>query len=142
MADSVFKPYKQNTITAVVNAGKGLTISESKIAFREKIDDEIIIRQDNVLTRYRRIIKPYLTTKELTDDEYIKYKCQPGLLCYDLYGTPELATSLLFFNNMSSVTEFTKRSITIFKPDILTVVNELMSLNNKDLVANRLAVGN
>lgn len=142
MADSVFKPYKQNTITAVINAGKGLTISESKIAFREKIDDEIIIRQDNVLTRYRRVLKPYLTTKELTDDEYIKYKCQPGLLCYDLYGTPELATSLLFFNNMSSVTEFTKRSITIFKPDILTVVNELMSLNNKDLVANRLAVGN
>ena len=141
MATGTFKPFTQTTINAVITAGKGLTISESKMAFRDNIDDEIIVRTDNVLTRYHKVVEPYLTTKTFTDDEFVRYKCQPGLLCYDLYGTPELASSLLFFNKMVSVTEFTKTTVVVFKQNILDVVNELLSLNEKELTANKLAVG-
>ena len=48
-------------------------------------------------------------------------------------------TSLLYINNMVSVTEFSKQTIYRFDPDmIMKIINELMTLNEKELKKNRI----
>ena len=43
---------------------------------------------------------------EMTDEEKIKYKYNPKLLSYDIYGTPDLGYSLLLLNDMEHISEF------------------------------------
>ena len=57
-----------------------------------------------------------------------------------MYNTPELASSLLYINNMISITEFTKKTINIFTEDIMDIINELMSLNEDDLKQNKVDI--
>lgn len=132
-----FTPYEQTTIDAVIETGLNLSVSEDTMAFKELINDEVLFAYDNVITRYRDILTDYIIYIDLTDDDYQRYKYQPQLFCYDYYGTPELASSILYINNMVSRTEFTKQSFMIFNDDIMDIIQELMSLNEADLETNR-----
>lgn len=133
-----FKPYKMTTIPEVISAGKALGISESTMAFKTVIDNEFAIAVDNVITRYMNIVKNYIETIELPEDEFIKFKNKPGYYCYIQYGTPELMSSLLYINNMVSITEFTKPKFKRFNSNIMKLINELMSLNELELKRNRI----
>ena len=44
---------------------------------------------------------------EMTAEEVIKYRYNPKLLSYDVYGTPDLGYSILLLNNMEHISEFT-----------------------------------
>ena len=129
MANSIFKPYGETTITGVIREGKKLNISEDTMAFKEVIDKEIAVVYNNVITRYIDILKPYITTIELSDDQLFKYKYKPNLFCYEIYGTPELASSLLYINNMPSLTNFNKNKINVFTNNIMDIIKELKSLS-------------
>lgn len=133
-----FKPYQQPTIDGFIETGKQLSISESTMAFKTIIDSEIAVTFHNVITKYYQAIKPYIENTSMSEETFLAYKNKPNMYCHDVYGTPELASSLLYINNMTSVTEFTKCKFKRFKPSFMTVVNELMSLNEKDLKKNRI----
>ena len=140
MATNTHKPYTQTTITGVINTTKTLGISEGSMAFKTVLDmgsDRVAVTFYNVITKYHRVLKNYIDTITLSDDDYIRFKNQPGYFCYIYYGTPELASSLLYINNMVSSTEFTRKTIKKFKSNILDVLNELMTLTEKDLLKNR-----
>lgn len=135
-----YTPYKYCTLRDVIETGKTVETSEKTMAFRENIDDLFIIPYHNIITKYYDTIKNYITTYEMTDTEYQKWKYQPRKMCYDMYGTPELASSLLYINNMVSVTEFTKKKLKIFQLDFLDVVNELFEILEYDLKNNRMRI--
>lgn len=141
MQISEFKPFDQTTITGYITQGKLLSISESSMSFKEVVDDEIVVQYYNVMTKYADILKPYIMEFEMSEDEFQRYKHQPGLYCYEAYGTPELASSLLYINNMVSRADFKKKKIKTFTTNILDVVKELMSLNERDLKNNRANCG-
>lgn len=44
---------------------------------------------------------------ELTEAEVLKYRYNPKLLSYDVYGTPDLGYSILLINDMEHISEFT-----------------------------------
>lgn len=134
----IFKPYTLTTIDAVISAGKSLKISESSLAFKVIVDDEVAVSYYNVITKYLDVVKPFLRDTELTEEEMLKYKFKPNLYCYDMYGTPELASSLLYVNNMVSVVDFKKKKIKRFASNIMDIVNELLSLNDYELKRNRI----
>lgn len=136
-----FKPYDQVDVESVISSGKLLGISESSMAFKTLIDDEIAIPYYNVITKFYPIIKKYIEEVSLTEDDFFKYKCRPNYYCYVQYGTPELASSLLYINNMDSATKFKNTKFKRFKNNIMSVINELMSLNEKDLRKNRVSNG-
>ena len=136
---NTFKPYAETTITGVIREGKKLNISESSMAFKDVIDDEIAVIYNNVITRYMDTLKPYITTIDLTEDQLYKYKYRPNLFCYEIYGTPELASSLLYINNMPTLMNFNKTRIKVFSNNIMDIVKELMSLNERDLINNRMS---
>ena len=131
-----FQPYEETSVDMYIDTGKILDISESTIAFKSKVDDKIIIPYHNVITKFYKVLKDYIVDVTLSDEELHRYYQQPKLFCYDTYGTPELTYSLLYINNMPSITEFKKKKIKVFTDDILDIVNELMALNEEDLKNN------
>ena len=135
-----FKPYSKTTIDTLIDAYRNEQVTEGTIAFKEKINGEIVIKFHNLLSKYNDLMQKYIITVDLTDSEYDRYKCLPNLLSYDLYGTPELGYSILYINNMVSMTEFTKRSIKVFTTGINEVLKELMVLAREDLDRNTLQI--
>ena len=128
-----FRPYTETTVDNVIEAGQTLDISESTMAFRNTIDNSIVLAYHNVITKFYRVLSDHIIEVTLSDDEYDEYVQQPKKYCYDMYGTPELAYSLLYINDMPSVTDFKRRKIKIFTDDIMDIIVELMSLNEEDL---------
>ena len=135
-----FEPYNTTSVDRFIEEGMDLDVSESKLAFKELIDGEIIVPFYNVITKNIDAIRSHITTYTMDDDEFQTYKYQPKLFCYEMYNTPELASSLLYINNMISITEFTKKTINIFTGDIMDIINELMSLNEDDLKQNKVDI--
>lgn len=128
-----FRPYEETTVDSVIEAGQTLDISESTMAFHNTIDDSIVISYHNVITKFYRIISDHIIDITLSDEEYEEYIQQPKKYCYDVYGTPELAYSLLYINDMPSITDFKRKKIKVFTDDIMDIIVELMSLNEDDL---------
>ena len=136
-----FTPYNSTTIDQAIEAYKNEAITEGSICFKEVINSEVAIKFHNVISKYIDAMRKFIISFTFSEEEFDKYKCKPNLLCYDLYDTPELAYSLLYINNMLSVTEFTRKTIKIFTPDITDALRELMVLNYTDLERNRLQTG-
>lgn len=140
-----YKPYATFSVDAEIEAGKDLYISEDTMSYKEKIpmqesEDNIIIRFHNIITQHIDALKDYITDLEFDDGEYYNYLYQPKLFCYEAYGTPELATSILYINNMTSATEFNKKKLKVFTTDIIDAINELFSILEEDLEDNRATV--
>ena len=136
-----FKPYATTDIENFIEKGIKLSISESSISYKSVIthsNGSVAIKYHNVITKYRDIIRPYIVSETLSDIDHQTYKFQPHLLCYDLYGTPELAYSLLYINNMVSFSQFTKKTIKVFTSNFPDILEELMTLNKEDLIKNRM----
>ena len=133
-----FKPYAKTTIDTIIESYKNESVTEGTIAFKEKINGEVIIKFHNLLSKYHDLMRKYIVEVELTDAEYNRYKCLPNLMSYELYGTPELAYSLLYINNMVSMFDFTKKKVKVFSTNINEVLKELMVLSKEDLERNLL----
>lgn len=136
-----FIPYTKTTIDSVISSGKSLGLSENAIAFKTIIDDEIAIPYYNIITKYKDAINKYIETVTLDEEEFFQYKCKPNYYCFKTYGTPELASSLLYINNMDSSTKFKNTTFKRFNKDILKVINELVTLTIKDIKKNRMENG-
>ena len=128
-----FRPYKETNVDSVIDAGKELDISESTMSFRNVIDDSVVLAYHNVITKFYRVLSSFIVEITLSDEEFDRYIQQPKKYCYEMYGTPELAYSLLYINDMPSVTDFKRKKIKVFTDDIMDVIVELMSLNEEDL---------
>ena len=128
-----FRPYNEANVDSVMAAGKELDISESTMSFRNVIDDSVVLAYHNVITKFYRVLSSFIVEITLSDEESDRYIQQPKKYCYEMYGTPELAYSLLYINDMPSVTDFKRKKIKVFTDDIMDAIVELMSLNEEDL---------
>lgn len=99
----------------------------------------LIIPVRNILRqKYRSLI--LLNSFELTLDTeqmYNAYKWKPKLLSYRLYNTTDLWHLLLWLNDMTSVTQFNKRSFIVFDPDAMPIMNQIIELESNAMLANR-----
>lgn len=99
---------------------------------------------DNITCDYTRFLRSIIKTKEMTDEEYRKYRCNPWYMSDDLYGTTEYWFMLLHLNEMYSATEFTRRKIKIYSEklperlnDIQSVMDDYIRLNETDIVKTK-----
>lgn len=127
-------------IKDLISFGKNLSISHEKLHFHKVLTlnngNKIKINHSGIFDRYYHLIKEKAILVTLTDEEFAKYKFQPKLLCYDVYGDVELAPLILRINNMLSVTDFTKQELYLFKNDITTLLNEILTLESEAIDAN------
>lgn len=135
MKFSTFQPYGESSMDRYVEKGKGLLFSRVSNLFRDKQGD-VITPHQTIVCRYYDSLKPYITTKTFTKEEWEKYKFNPRTLSYDLYGTPELWADILYINNMVSVAEFKKETIKVFEESILDAIIEIKKIIEKDLAEN------
>lgn len=119
-------------IKDLISFGSNLSFSHEKLHFQQVMKlnngNTVQINFSAVFDRYYHLIKEKALLVTLTDKEFAKYKFQPKLLCYDVYGNIEIAPLILRINNMLSVTEFTKQEVYLFKNDIFTLLNEILTL--------------
>ena len=68
---------------------------------------------------------------------YEKYKFKPKSLSMDLYGTTELWSAILRINDIISISEFSLKKIRLFTTDILSVLNEVLILEEGNIKENK-----
>lgn len=110
-------PQATKTIPQFIEAGKGVTISYYNMSFSEILSNGTHVSTLNVVSDYLTELRNACVTVDLSKEEQNAYFYKPKLLCYDIYGNPELYFIILLINDMADVKEFTKPSIKLLKKD-------------------------
>lgn len=103
-------------------------------------DDEFIVNTEYIPLKYFDVIKRSARTVTLTDRDLIEYKYQPKKYCYEILGNIELWSIVLRLNNMTSLTEFNKRTFKIPGNNILKILNEILILENDNITRNNMSI--
>lgn len=133
---SMYEPSNTYDLQSEVNTGKYIELSHGNMQFKTTLDDMVIPYQ-TLICRYHNILTPYIKEITLSDSDYAKYYQKPKLLSMDKYGTPELWSSILYINNMTSVANFTKRRVKLFTNNIIDAFEEIMTIYNEDINNNK-----
>lgn len=73
-------------------------------------DKDLIIRDTDLFTIYRRFINPYVGVYKVTTQQRQHYKCMPYLLSADVYGTPDLGWLIMLLNDQECASKFYLKS--------------------------------
>ena len=134
-----------NTISSLLNYERKSDITYNKLFLKSKIEKDdgtsLIVNSTSFANKYREYILQHTYTKTFTDAELIKYRYSPKLFCYDEYGTVELWGLLLSVNNMTSCTEFKKKTFKAFNDSIFEVINEILVVEEDRINKNNSDVG-
>jgi hypothetical protein len=123
---------RTSTIQELIDAGKRLHYSPDKMhvkdTFINKDGELVIFNIYSLMDRFMDLLDPFIQEVELTDNEYLKYRFQPKRLCVDVYNTIDMAPIILKINNMVSLLEFDQQTIRLFKPSVMSILNEIVVL--------------
>ena len=86
------------------------------------MNSDIYVAVLNVVNSYMDEIMDYAVTVELTKKQQDIYYYKPKLLCYDIYGNPELYFIILLMNDMADVKEFCKPKIKMLRKDNMSSI--------------------
>ncbi len=96
----------------------------------------------NLVEIYLNELKSQCVTVKLTDEELKKYRYNPDLLAYNLYGSVQLDFVILLLNDMYDPKEFNKYTIVLPKSSVLSkFMNQVYSKEQGYIEMNRAAQG-
>lgn len=141
------------TIQDFINTEKNKSIRFPKFYYQKVISEgdlQVILNFQSIMDRYVQHIRQYITSITLTDEELRKYKYNPKRLSYNLYGTTSYWWSILFANQIHSISEFdfsrdatinvfTKEGITEFG-NVLSVDKTFINENTAEVTKDKKAV--
>lgn len=110
-------PAKATTVEEFIESGKGNTINYFNLSFIEKLSNGTWVSIMNVISDYIDELLNVAVNVEFSVKEQNMYYYKPKLLCYDVYGNPELYYIILLMNDIADVKEFTKPVIKMLKND-------------------------
>ena len=128
-----------STIKDLIRVGKQIKYTSDKLHFKapcETSSEKFIFNIYSILDRYMDDLESLIEEIELSDKEYIRYKYQPKRLCVDLYDCADLAPLILKINNMTSILEFNKQTLRLFRTSIIDYLNEIIILENRRMNLN------
>lgn len=113
-------------------------------------DLHVIINYQSIMDRYVQYIRDYITEIELSQEEMRKYRYNPKRLSFNLYGTTSYWWSIIFANQIHSLTEFdfsrdnvikvfTREGISAFST-VLSVDKTFISENQSEVSKDRKSV--
>lgn len=136
--------YIRTTIQNIIDHGKHLKINNSELSLKyvmnNSANEKFIINITNLFEKYYELLLDNTVIVVLTNEEYLKYRFKPKVLSYDLYGTMELHYMLLRLNYVYSVTNFDFKEVRVFNTNILSLLNEIMILENEEFIENAVDV--
>lgn len=93
----------------------------------------------NLIEIYIDELKSQCTYVTLSEEEYNKYKYNPDLLAYDVYGSIQLDFVILLLNDIYDPKEFTKRKLLLPHSSILSkFLSDVYSKESKYIEQNRI----
>jgi len=110
-------PQETTTIEEFIESGKSVSIDYMDLSFVDKISNGTWVTVLNVVNDYLAELKNACVTVELTEAQQWAYFYKPKVLCYDIYGNPELYFIILLLNDMADVKEFTKPRLKMLRKD-------------------------
>ena len=104
---------------------------------------KILYPEHNIIYDYLKELKSSTVTCELTDGEYLKYRYNPKLLAYDIYGSAELYFVILAINGMCSFKDFNKKKIKLlYKQDMTDFLTAIYNAESDYISKNRAKLQN
>lgn len=124
------------TIEEFSNMGKDTSITYFNLSFVDQISNGTWVSALNVVTDYLPELKSACVNVELTDEQQQAYYYKPKLLCYDVYGNPELYYIILLMNDMADVKEFTKPKVKMLKKSHMSTLLSYIYNAEKEAIDN------
>lgn len=121
-------PLPRDTITIeqFIESGRSTTINYFNLSMVDQMVNNTWVSVLNVVNDYITELRNACVNVELSQKEQFKYFYKPKLLCYDVYGNPELYFIILLINDMADVKEFTKPRLKLLKKDHMATVASLI----------------
>ena len=129
-------PQDTTTIEEFAESGSGVTITYSNLSFEDMVSNGTIVSVYNVISDYLDELREASVAVELTYEQQFTYMYKPKLLCYDMYGNPELYFILLLINDMADVKEFNKPIIKMPRKADMSNLLTLIYNAEKRYIAN------
>ena len=136
MPGTVMNMGTEYTIDQFSNKYKADDFTFGTLFYKEVIEEDplragsnkLILNSDGILDRYYRELEKYKVWYSLDNRQYMRYRLNPKLLSYDLYGTTELWFLILHANEMVSVGEFDKKSFYIYNVSVVRAITRMKDL--------------
>ena len=132
MAENIMGMGSDSTIEDYITQYNSEEIVSSAFFLKQLLSIEnggkMIVNFTNLVNKYMPEIRGLKLKVTLSNDEYAKYKFNPKLLSYDIYGTTELWFLILEANELHSVTQFDSKTIYLFRTDIVDKLARILNL--------------
>ena len=132
MADSIMGMGSESTIQDYISQYNSEEIAKSafflKQVFSLDNNKQMIVDFSNLVIKYMPELKGIKIKITLSNEEYAKYRFNPKLLSYDIYGTTELWFLILEANELHSITQFNSKTIYLFRTDIVEKMTRILNL--------------
>ena len=134
----------KSTIKDVIEQGLESKMTIKDLSFREVITnsagEKFVINMYNLFEKYYDILLDYTVVAVLDEEDYRKYRLQPKLLAKDLYANQDLYYLLLRLNHVYSIIQFDFKEVRIFKPEIKSLLNEIIVMESEEYIDNEMSV--
>lgn len=107
---------------------------------KNKMTHKVVVNENSIADKYANELEENKHIVELTTKEYYKYRYNPKLLSYDIYGTTELWFFILMANELYSISEFDLRKVVLFDTAIITKLNRMLEMDAEFLEINSMEV--
>lgn len=129
-------PQNTTTIEELIQSGKSVTISYFNLSFVDMLSNGTWISVLNVVNDYISELRSTALNVELTREQQQIYYYKPKLLCYDVYGNPELYFIILLMNDMADMKEFTKPVIKMLrKKDMSAIIGAIYNTEKSAILS-------
>ena len=129
-------PQETTTIEEFIESGSGITITYPNLSFTETMYNKTQVSVHNVISDYLQELRNACVNVSLTQDQQFMYFYKPKLLCYDVYGNPELYFIILLINDMADVKEFTKPVVKMLRKSHMSELLTLIYNAEKKAIDN------
>lgn len=115
-------PVNTTTIEELIRSGKDNSLTYQTFSFIDTMSNGTKVSVYDTISDYMSELKDYSVLVKLDTDQYRKYCYKPKLLCYDIYGNPELYFIILLMNDMADVKEFNKTTVYMLPKSYMTAL--------------------
>lgn len=115
-------PANTTTISEFIRSGSTVSLDYDRFSFLETMHNGTVVSVLNVINDYIDELRNASVLVHFDDAEYRKYVYKPKLLCYDIYGNPELYFIILLMNDIADVKEFNKKNIYMLSKENMSIL--------------------
>ena len=135
MADSVMGMNNSSTLQDYIRRYQAEEVTYDAFYLDQILKDEksgrkMRVNFNSLVTKYMPELKKIILKVTLSGEDYAKYKYNPKLMSFDLYGTTELWFLLLDINELHSTSEFNLRTLYVFQSNIVDVLSRILDLES------------